>query len=151
MNEIITTFGVDWRLLIIQAINFGVLLSVLWYVLYRPLIKMLNDRRVKIEEGIENAEMAEQKLTQIDGEREDIIKDATKRAGILVEQAKHRGEEKMDEIVKSAHEKSEQIVNDGKALAEESKRQALLESKSEIAKMAMLSAEKILKEKVKST
>lgn len=149
MSEIITTFGVDWRLLVIQAINFGVLLSVLWYVLYRPLGKMLDERRIKIEEGIENAKVAEQKLTQIDGEKEGIIKDATKRAGVLVEQGKHRGEEKMDEIVKGAHEKSEQIVNDGKARAEESKRQAIEESKAEIAKMAVLSAEKILNEKVK--
>jgi F-type H+-transporting ATPase subunit b len=150
MSEIINTFGVDFRLLIIQAINFGLLLSVLWYFLYRPLSKMLDERRGKIEEGVDNALKAEEKLSQIEGERESIIKDATQQAGILVEQGKHRGEEKMGEIVKSAQDKSEQIVHDAKAHAEESKRQALEESKAEIAKMAMLSAEKILKENTRS-
>ena len=148
MSEIIDTFGVDVRLLVIQAINFGLLLTVLWYFLYRPLFRLLHERERKIEAGVENAEKAEKKLQEIDSEREGIIKDATQKAGLLVEQGKHRAEEKMDEILKEAHGKSEQILTDAKARAEESKRQALHESREEIAKMAVLGAEKILREKI---
>ena len=59
-----------------------------------------------------------------------------------------KGEEKEEEIVKDANKKREQILKDAEDLALESKRKALEESKAEIARMAILGAEKILKGKV---
>jgi len=71
MEEIAKVFGLDWKLLIIQAVNFGVLLLVLWYFLYKPVLKMLDERRGKIQKGVEDAENAEIRLTEIEGERAD--------------------------------------------------------------------------------
>ena len=43
MGQVLAAFGIDWRLLLINSINFGLLLLALWYFLYGPLMKMLEE------------------------------------------------------------------------------------------------------------
>ena len=60
MEEILHAFGIDWRLILIQVVNFGILAGALWYFLYTPVLKILNDREEKIRKGIEYAEAAQE-------------------------------------------------------------------------------------------
>lgn len=147
MSEIFAAFGINWKLLLIQAFNFGLLLLALWYFLYRPLLSMMEERQEKIEKGIKDAEQSEKRLAEIESEKDEIIAKATTKGGNIVSDAKSRGEEKAGEIVTDANARAEAIVNDANARAEEAKEQAMRESKDEIAKTAILAAEKILKEK----
>ncbi len=76
--------GIDWRLLISQAVDFFVLLFVLWLLLYKPLLKLLRDRRQKIEEGIVKAKMADVRLSEANETSKEKIKEAEAQAlGIL--------------------------------------------------------------------
>ncbi|HEY5383337.1 MAG TPA: F0F1 ATP synthase subunit B, partial [Candidatus Paceibacterota bacterium] len=66
MGQVFAAFGIDWRLLLIDSINFGLLLLALWYFLYAPLTKMLEVRRQKVAGGVLDAEAAEAKLREIE-------------------------------------------------------------------------------------
>jgi len=148
MGEIIDTFGVDWRLLFIQAINFGLLLLVLWYFLYQPITNMLEKRRLKIEKGVQDAEEAESKLASIKQDEDKIIDKATDRASQLVEDGKQRAIVQEAELMQQAEARSSHVLKEAHQMAEEAKRKALEESKGEVAKLAILGAEKILKKRV---
>ena len=58
MEQILGTFGIDWRLLLINAVNFGIVLLVLWRFLYTPVMKMLEERRQRVAQGVEDARAA---------------------------------------------------------------------------------------------
>ncbi len=150
MNEILGVFGINWKLLLVQAFNFGVLLLALWYFLYRPVIVMLENRRQTIEKGVKDAERAEERLTEIDSERDEIITKATTEGSKIVGDAKVRGDEKASEIVGEANTRADSILSDAAARAQEAKERALRESKDEIASVAILAAEKVLRSKEKS-
>ena len=45
MQQLFAAFGINWKLLLIQGINFSVLLAILSYFLYRPLMKVIDERR----------------------------------------------------------------------------------------------------------
>ncbi len=70
MSELFQKLGLDWHLLLAQAVNFLVLLTVLYFALYKPLLKVLKERRAKIEEGLTKADEAEKRL----GEANDMAK-----------------------------------------------------------------------------
>lgn len=145
MEEIISVFGINWKLLIVQGVNFGLLLVLLWYVLYRPVLRIINERQVKIEEGVRNAEVAKERLSAIDSEKEHIIHSANSKAETLVQEGKVRADEKERELVKEAQEKSERIIKDAEMRSEEIARKAEEESRAEVARLAVLGAEKILR------
>ncbi|MAZ67722.1 ATP synthase F0 subunit B [bacterium] len=147
MEEIVKVFGLNWKLLIVQAVNFGVLLLALWYFLYRPVLKMLDTRREKIEEGVKSAEKSQERLREIEGERDTVLKEATKSAEELLASSKERAQEQASQIVNDANTRADSILVSAEQRAQEAKEQALRESKAEIGKAAVLAAERILKEK----
>jgi F-type H+-transporting ATPase subunit b len=147
MSELFAAFGLDWRLLLIQAFNFAILLGVLWKFAYTPILTMIDERRAKTAEGVKNAEEAARKLAAADGEGKTIVADAGREAEKLVAAARARADEKGGILMKEAEERAERIIADATARAEEERRLALQSSEREIAKAAMLAAEKILKQK----
>lgn len=147
MEGLITAFGLDWRLLLIQGVNFAVLLAALSYFLYKPVLKMIDERREKIAEGVRMAEEADRKLSDAKAQGDALVGEAAREAEGMIAAARTRADEKGTEIVRLAEVRAHNVLRDAEAKAEEAKRQAMLESQKEIAKAAMLAAEKILREK----
>ena len=147
MSDLFATFGVNWKLLLIQAINFGVLLAALSYFLYTPIMKIIDERRDKIAEGVRAADAASQRLAAAKEESEEIVGRGAREAEALIAQARTRADEKGSELLRAAETRADSILKDAAARAEEAKRQAVLESGREITRAAMLAAEKILREK----
>src|SRR5688572_11227536 len=100
--EILDQFGVDWRLLIAQFVNFAILLFILKIILYKPILKMLEDRKNRIAEAEENAASIEKRLEKIEKEREKTISKASDEATKLLEEATKSSAE----IIAEAHVKA---------------------------------------------
>lgn len=63
MSDLFRSLGIDWRLLLSQAANFIILLIVLRAFVYAPLLRVLKERRARIEEGLAKADEADKRLT----------------------------------------------------------------------------------------
>jgi F-type H+-transporting ATPase subunit b len=147
MSDLFAAFGLDWKLLLIQVVNFGVLLLILWKFLYTPVLRMIDERRGTIAAAVKKAEAADRRLAEADEEGKTIVAGAGKEAESLVAAGRSRAAEEGAEILKRTQEKANQLLLDANARAEEEKRQAMMAGQKEIARAAMLAAEKILREK----
>lgn len=147
MDALFAAFGIDWHLLLIQAVNFGVLLLVLTYFLYKPILRIIDERREKVTEAVRTAELASRTLDDAKKESDELVGTAAREAESMVAAARSRADEKGNEIVKQAEERAQSVLREAEMRAEEAKRLALEESSKEIARAAMLAAEKILREK----
>ncbi len=147
MEQLIHAFGIDARLILLQVINFGLLMAVLSYLLYKPVLKVLHERQEKIAQGVKDAEEAGKALASATDEKKGIIAAANKEAEAMAARAKEHAVVKGDELVAAAQVKAEQIAKDAALRSEEMKAAALKESEAEIAKLAVLAAEKVLKER----
>lgn len=145
MQELFETFGVNWKLLLIQAVNFGLLLVILWYFLYRPVLHMIDARREKIAEGVRNSEDAKKKLDAADGEGQTIVRNASRKAEDIVAQARARADEKGSLLVKEAETRAQALLLEASVRAEEERRRTLQTAEADIARAAVLAAEKILR------
>ena len=125
--EILNEFGVDWKLLIAQIINFLLLLFILKKILYKPILAMLEERKNKIADAMKNAEDIEKKLEKIEKEREatiekasaeamKILEDATKTSSQIIAEAQEKASEDIKTIVEKAHQ---QIASDRNQMREE--------------------------------
>lgn len=148
MEEIINAFGIDWRLIVIQMFNFAFLAGVLWYFLYTPVLKILSEREAKLQKGVEDAEAARVALNQADAEKSSILTQAQGEASEIVARASVHAEERGAIIFHEAEEKVARTLEDAKQKGEEIKAQALKESEAEVARIAILTAEKILTERL---
>ena len=129
MQEIIAAFGLDWKILLVNGLNFGLLLFVLWYFLYAPVMRMLEERRERVARGVQDAEEATAKLSLAEGEVKKMLTGAGKEAEELLSKARKHGAEKERELLAAAQGKSDQVLKEAQALAEEERRKALESSK----------------------
>lgn len=147
MEGILTTFGIDWKLIIVQIFNFAILVAVLGYFLYTPILRLLKEREEKIAQGINDARQAREAKDQAGKEKQDILTTAHEEASEVAKRAKSYAEEKGREILLSADAKANILLQEAEEKSRLIRERARKESQDEVAKSAVLMAEEILRER----
>ena len=121
MEILFHKLGIDWKLLLSQGVNFLILLGLLTLLVYRPLLRLLQDRERKIKEGIRGAEEAAHRLEEIEVERTTKLSEADRKAFTVVAEAEERGKEKFHEFATRGEERAEELLKDAHLVAEQRK------------------------------
>ena len=150
MESLISTFHIDLKLFIAQLINFAIVFSILYFMVFKPLVKTMTDRTEKIDKSLQDADEIEKRLALTEKDREEIISAAKKQANLIVEEASKRGDEKKNELVAKAKEEIGQVINVEKEKLVRDKAETLKEIKKEVANLVVLMVEKLLSEKMTS-
>ena len=101
-----------------------------------------------IEDGLRDAETAKAAKLAMEEESAQTLRTAREEGGKLVESLRKQGLEEERAIVRGAQEKSSAILIAAETRANEERAHILHDAEREIAKLAVLGAEKILREKV---
>lgn len=145
------TLGLNGKLFLAQLINFAVLAVALWYLLFKPLTKYMEERAAQIAEGLNNARKLEEKLKAIEAERQSAILKAEGEGRALVVVA----QEQAARLLEKAHTDAAAMMMETRARldreAEQSKQKALLEIRNQAADLIVLAAEKVLHERIDAT
>lgn len=144
MGQLFAAFGIDWHLLIAQAVNFGIVLIALWYFLYKPVLAVLAERQELVTKGVEDAELAREKLAGADAEANKRVEQADVEAGQIISAARETATAEKSRLLKEAEERALAVAQDAEARANETAARAKRESEQEVARLAVLAAEKIL-------
>ena len=84
VSEIATRFGLSWELFISQVLVFVVLALLLKKFAYQPILTMLEERRQRIAESMENAEKIKEELASTAAARKKVLDDANAQALSLI-------------------------------------------------------------------
>lgn len=142
--EILEQFGIDWKLIVVQVINFLVLLLILKKVLYKPVMAMLEKRRLEVVASMKaSEEMQKEKEVfskQAAKEMEEVRKKAhavTARADAAAENAKKQAQE-------DAQKQAQEIVLSAKKEIAAEKEKIIDDVRGEIAGIVVETTEKVL-------
>lgn len=148
MGELITTFHIELNLLIAQAVNFAIVLFVLYRFAYKPILKALNSRTKKIEKGLQDSEEAAKKLEEITEKEKEVLNKARKESQAIIKTAQDNAAREAAEIASAAQNQAQKMLSDAKIQLEQEKGKIISEAKSEIADLVVSAAEKIIGEKI---
>ena len=126
----------------------GLLLIALSYFLYRPIIRLIAERQKKIEEGVRNAEAAARLRSETEGNREQILAGAGREAERILEAGRKSTDLAVADMLADAKTREERLITEAKEKIEEEKRKMMEGSKEEMARMAILAAERILRKQL---
>lgn len=146
MDAITSTFHIDIKLIIAQLINFGITLVLVYFVLGKPLIKMMNKRENYIKEGVDNAKNATELIKKTGDEYNATILNAKNEANEIFKEAKHQAENKKQEMLEDAKKEVSQIIANGQKSLETEKQKIIEEAKKEIIDLTINATNKILAE-----
>jgi F-type H+-transporting ATPase subunit b len=144
MEELISTFHIDWKLMIAQIVNFGLVFGLLYWLAAKPLSKLMKDRTKEITDGLENAKKAELEVSNANIKKEEIIREAKNDAKNIITSS----ESESKNIVKEAKDKAllekDEIIKQAKLDAEKEKRNIEDQVKKETAQLVSSSVRKVV-------
>ena len=143
MDSIIETFHIDWKVIIAQMVNFGIVFVVLYVFALKPLNKLMAERSDKIEKGLTDAKQNEQILTETTMQYDKALADAKVEANRIFQETKKEAEAKKSEMLEETKAQVASLVDGGKKTLEAEKLKMVAEAKKEIVNLAMLATEKI--------
>jgi len=108
--QIARTFGVDWPHLIAQIISFSIVCALLYRFAYRPILKLLEERRQLIAQGQENTEKIKAELAGIQSQREEAMAQANAQATKFVSEAREVAARLREQETQKAAVAAEQII-----------------------------------------
>ena len=144
MESFISTFHIDWKIIIAQAINFVIILSVLYLFALKPLKKMMSERTSRIEKGIEDAKTNSEMLANTQKEYDTVLAKAKTEAHEIFQEGKREAEQKKAELLENASKEVEAMITNGKKILEAEKVKMVEEAKKEIVTLVVKATEKLL-------
>jgi F-type H+-transporting ATPase subunit b len=114
VERITTTFGVDWPHLIAQIISFSIMCAVLYRWAYKPVLKMLEDRRRDIALGQASAQQIKDELARTETQRQEVLLKANAEATTLIEEARAAAARVRERETQKAIAGAEQILASAK-------------------------------------
>lgn len=135
MQDFLFQFGIDWKLFASQLVNFALLLIILRIFIYKPLIKILRDRRMKIEEGMQKAREAGMRLEEADEMFKKRIKEAESKCVLLLNAVEKDKKKCESELVIGLKKKEEELIRKAELLAESREKEAYKKINKEAAEL----------------
>lgn len=138
--------GINLPLLLAFVVNFIILFVLLGFVLYKPVLKKLDERQAIIKESMENAEQIRQQVTKTEETIKGQLEAARKEGQMIIANAEQIGERLKNESKDQARVEAESLINKARVEIQQQHEKDFQELRKQFVDIAILAAEKVVRE-----
>ena len=140
------SLGINLPLVVVFTVNFIVLLIMLRLFLYKPVIKVLDERTKRTREAMELAEATKKEYEQAKGEVQKQIEKGRQEAQAVIAQAVQVGERMREESRAEAAKQAQVIIDRTRSELEAERDRIIGDLRREFVDISIAAAEKVIKE-----
>ena len=144
ITEIFTNFGITWPKFIAQVILFLIVYWVLNKYAFGPVLKMLEERRRRIEEGQHNAERIKKQLAEAELRYQEVLRKANEDATKLLEQTRASGDAITQKQLQQAIKDAEGIIAKAQDTIVQERNKMVAEVKKEMVDLVVKTTAKVV-------
>ncbi len=138
--------GINLGYLISQIVNFTLLAVLLYFVAYKPILRMLDERSARIKKGLDDAEAASRRAAEMEQEFEARMSEARKEGQEIIAQATQMSEQARQEILDTARKESRAQIEKAKEEIARERELAMAELRQQVADLSLAISEKVIGE-----
>jgi len=132
-----------------MTLTFGIVVFILGKYAWPSILKGLKEREQSIQESLDAAKEAQNKMQQLKIDNEKLLQEAKEERAAILAEARKIKEKIIEDAKEKATQQSDRIVAQAKERINHEKKAALTEIKNTIAEYSIEIAEKILREELK--
>lgn len=136
--------NIDFFTALFTLVNTVALFLVLKKFLFKPVMKMIEDRQKEIDDMYSEADKAKLQAAALQSEYENKLAAAAETSERMVKEAVERGQSREADILRQANAEADAILQKAAADIAQEKKKALNDAKNEIAGLAMDIAGKVV-------
>ena len=137
---------IDFNQILLQILNFLIVLFVLKKFLYKPVLKILDERAEKINEGLNAAEKSLKAQTQIEEQKKEEIVSAQREAAKILDEARKEAENLKSDILNGAKEDASKVIEKERTVLEVRLKEQENKIKDNIGNLVAAATKSVLKE-----
>ena len=141
-----TGLQINFFWVIVSSINFLIFLAAIYVLALKPVSKMLNDRKERIEAGLRDAEQAARDRAQGETERTAALAEARREANDILARAQRVAQETRDADIAATRQELERMRVRAADDIEAEKLRAMSDLRAEVASLALEAAGKVVGE-----
>jgi len=145
-GETAALFQVNLFWVIVNALNFIVFFVLMWTFAFKPVSKMLADRKDRIEQGLKDAEQARRDRESAESERVATLAEARRESNDILARAQRVSQETRDADIAATRTELERMRERAAGEIEAEKQRALQELRAEVADLALEAASRVVGE-----
>ena len=149
-GEVEALFQVNLFQVIIASANFLVFIALIWTFAFKPVSKMLADRKARIEEGLKDAEQARRDRESAESERVAALQEARREANEILTRAQKVAQDSREADIAATKAELERMRERATADIEAEKQRAIGELRTEVADLALRAAGRVVGETMTS-
>jgi F-type H+-transporting ATPase subunit b len=130
-------------LMIWTIVSFGITVFVLSRVAFKPVQNMIDERRRRIEQAIEEADHARDEARQLLEEHRKLISQAKSEAEEILAEARRVGDAQRERVREETEEDRQRRLEETRRQIDQATTQALGQIRDEVGRLSLLAAEKI--------
>ncbi|MCC6604510.1 MAG: F0F1 ATP synthase subunit B [Anaerolineae bacterium] len=138
--------GINIGYLLMQIFGIGILILLLTGLVYRPLLRVLHERKAKIAKGLEDARQAAIARDNADADAKKIFDEARAEAARMRQDASVQAENQANGIIAQANQEAKEILASARKDAEGERDQILADLRGQVASIAIAAANKLVGE-----
>lgn len=142
--EGIAALGVNLPGLVSQLINFAIIMIALRIFLWKPFLRVLDERRQKIEAGLKASEAAAHAAETSQDESRRILEEARAESREIVSRSQETANRLREELETQARRDAEQIVTRARQEIDAERQQAIQALRAEFADLTIRAAERVV-------
>ena len=146
MGQAFEALGLNLPAIVAQTVNFLILFFLLRAFLFKPILKMLDDRRDRIAEGLNAAETARAEAAQAQVKTEELMVDARRQSQEAVANAQNIAARIQAEAREQAATDREATIERARAEIQQERDRAIAELRGEFASITVKAAERVIGE-----
>ena len=136
--------GINGWLLAAQIVNFLILLLILYFFAYKPVMKMLDERSRKIRESMDEVQKVKEQAAQTEEEFKKKIDAASKEGQEVIARAMRTGEEARQRAQLEAKQEAQGLVEKARVEIQRERDETISELRQEFADLTVVAAEKVI-------
>ena len=126
------------------AVVFIILLVILRAVAWKPILSAVQEREKSIEDALNAAKKAEEKLVALNAENDRLIKEAKIERDAILKEAREMKEKIVSEAKNAAQSEADRLIESAKTAIANEKAAAMADIKNQVGQLSIEIAEKIL-------
>lgn len=143
---VLASLGLNGQLFVFQLLNFALVSAILWFLILRPLVRKMEERRVKINESLDHAKEAETALAMSEIKFQERIDEAKVEANKIMERAHSDATQLAGSMKEKAKREIQLLIDQAKRNIQIEREEALTAVRHDAAGMILSAVEKILGE-----
>ena len=136
-------FGFQKQLFISQIISFAIVCFLLHKFAYKPILKVLEERRQKIAEGLANAEKIKQEVANAQTKTQEILTQASAQGNKMIEEARQSAAKVLEAETQKAVATANDIVTKARQASEAELVRMKAELRKEVGRLVVATSAKV--------